>query len=142
MTRRPRETPDTSVVVAALSSWHVDHDEAVDALVAPRVIGAHVLTEAYSVLTRLPPGRRVSVRVAHEALVRTFPGEPLALTGTSVRSLLDRLVELGVSGGATYDALVAETARFHDLRLVTGDRRAMAVYDALGVEVRFIGTSA
>ncbi len=52
-------TPDTSVVIAGLSSWHPDHDLARPVLADKPPILAHVLSESYSVLTRLPAPRRL-----------------------------------------------------------------------------------
>lgn len=47
--------------------------------------------------------------------------------------LISRMSSAGISGSGTYDALVAETARLHELELVTLDRRASATYEAVGV---------
>ena len=52
------------------------------------------------------------------------------------RGLVRTLARAGRIGGAVYDALVALTARVAGATLVTADRRAMAVYELVGVEVR------
>ena len=44
-----------------------------------------------------------------------------------------------IAGGAVYDALVGATARSHAMTLISRDRRARMTYEALGVDVRFIG---
>ena len=49
-----------------------------------------------------------------------------------------RLAGLGISGGATYDGLVALAALEHDAVLATRDARALATYDAIGVIVELI----
>jgi predicted nucleic acid-binding protein len=48
------------------------------------------------------------------------------------------MAEHGISGGATYDALVALTAAEHELELVTRDRRAEVTYRRLGVRYRLV----
>ena len=44
-----------------------------------------------------------------------------------------RLATLGRAGGAVYDAIIGLTARRAGTTLVTADRRAVPVYEALGV---------
>ena len=124
---------DTSVVVAALATWHEGHAPASAAIAGGVRLPAHCLLESYSVLTRLPPPHRFEPRVARDLLRSTFTGEPLFIDGVAHGALLDRLVEAGISGGATYDALIGITASQHDALLLTRDRRAMRVYTALGV---------
>ena len=53
--------------------------------------------------------------------------------------LIDELVLRGISGGATYDALIGMTAKAAGATLHTCDRRARLVYERLDVEVRFVG---
>jgi toxin FitB len=53
--------------------------------------------------------------------------------------LLARLRDAGVSGGATYDGLIAETARAASLHLISLDARARPTYAIVGVEVDWIG---
>jgi predicted nucleic acid-binding protein len=43
-----------------------------------------------------------------------------------------------VSGGATYDALIALKALEHDLELLSRDRRAVRTYTALGIRFRLL----
>jgi predicted nucleic acid-binding protein len=43
-----------------------------------------------------------------------------------------------VRGGALYDALIAATAAKHDAEVLSADRRALAAYRAMGVQVRFV----
>jgi len=52
---------------------------------------------------------------------------------------LREIGERGIAGGSVYDALVGATARAHGLTLISRDRRARLTYEALGVDVRFIG---
>ena len=53
--------------------------------------------------------------------------------------LIPEFAERDIRGGATYDALIAATAREAGARLVTCDRRALSVYERLGVRVQFLG---
>ena len=129
---------DTSVVVAALASWHEGH-EAASAAVAGRVrLPAHCLLEAYSVLTRLPPPHRFEPRVARDLIRARFPDEPLTIDRPAHSALLDRLVDARISGGAAYDALIGMTAAHHDALLLSRDRRATRVYAALGVRFELV----
>ncbi len=129
-------TPDTSVVIAGLCAWHPDHELA-RPLLGTEAIG-HVLVESFAVLTRLPRGRVVLPSLAWTALSETFRSDPLTLSGPDIAELIGRLASEGISGGAVYDALVAETARRNDLVLLTLDERAVATYRAVGVEVEFL----
>lgn len=132
-------TPDTSVVVAGLAAWHPDHPAALAVLRGRPPIIAHVLVESFSVLTRLAPPRRLAPEIVSTALEAAFPDAPLVPDAEVIAPLLRRLAALGVVGGATYDALIAETARSHGFKLVTLDRRAAVTYTAVGVDATFIG---
>jgi len=131
-------TPDTSVVVAGLGSWDPDHIAARRVLAQRPPLVAHVLVESYAVLTRLPHPRRLAPELVLAALSAAFPDDPVQLEPTALRPLLARLGAHAVAGGRTYDALVAETARQHDLTLVTLDWRAKATYDLVGVETAML----
>lgn len=126
-------TVDTSVLVAAFSTWHERHSEA-NALVSPDVpLIAHAAAECYSVLTRLPPPQRIAPADAADWLVRRFPKPWLTLSADAYARLIARAPQLGIVGGAIYDGVVAETAREADLTLKSFDVRARATYRALGV---------
>ncbi len=129
-----RTTVDTSVVVAALSTWHPDHAAARRALKAADALPAPVLTETYSVLTRLPSPHRIAPRVAGEAVL-ALGLEVVGLSPVGARAVITTLAAAGVGGGATYDGLVAATAREHDCALVSLDRRAARTYELLRVSV-------
>jgi predicted nucleic acid-binding protein len=131
--------PDTSVVVAGLSSWHPDHDRAREVLAKQPHGLAYVMVESYSVLTRLPLARRLDPALVLAALAHAFPGHPVSLPTRRLMPLLGRLRDAGISGGATYDGLVAETARAAGLNLISLDARARPTYAVVGVEVEWIG---
>lgn len=130
-------TCDTSVLVSALLAWHPGHTEARKALVGVRGIPAHVLLETYSVLTRLPAPHRISPRDAGNALSALDVGL-LSLPVKAHRTLVSTLAQGNVPGGATYDALVAATARHHGRTLLTRDQRARPTYDLIGATYTLI----
>jgi predicted nucleic acid-binding protein len=129
---------DTSVVVAALASWHEAHERsrrAADGASIP----AHALIESYAVLTRLPPPHRLAAPTAGELLAGWFPSERvLHLDRRHTRSLLGRFATADLDGGAAYDGLVAVTAAAHDHVLLTRDARAVRTYERLGVTYQLI----
>jgi predicted nucleic acid-binding protein len=127
------QTCDTSVLVPALVSWHPHHDSARRAVrEGLERVPAHVLLECHSVLTRLPAPHRISPDRAAEVLTH-LDVKAVSLPASRHRDLIADLGLARIKGGAVYDALVAATARHHDLRLLTRDRRARATYDAIGV---------
>jgi hypothetical protein len=95
-----------------------------------------VLVETYSVLTRLPSGLAVPAAAAADVLARRFPDSPLQIAPDGRGSLLQTLAAAGVSGGATYDGLVALEAAAHGQTLLTLDQRAQITYRRLGVPFR------
>jgi predicted nucleic acid-binding protein len=129
---------DTSVVVAAFASWHEGHASAIATLARRPRLPAHVFVEAYSVLTRLPPPHRAPPDVAAAFLRERFPGTPLSLPSASQRDLVDFAARSGMLGGAIYDALVAATARRASATLFTRDRRAIPIYEAVGVQYELL----
>jgi predicted nucleic acid-binding protein len=130
---------DTSVAVAILLADHEGHAETMAAVEGLRLgLAGHAWFETYSVLSRLPPGSRRSPRDVHALLAHDFPATQ-HLDAASSSALGAELVRLGVAGGAVYDALVGAVARVHGLPLLSRDRRAWPIYDALSVEVRIIG---
>jgi toxin FitB len=130
---------DTSVAVPLLVASHVAHG-AVSASLDGRsvALSGHALHETYAVLTRLPGDARVAptdaVRLLRERL------EPAAILDTrATRSAPGVLARGGVTGGATYDGLVALAALSAGLPLASRDRRAKSTYRLLGVAVEMIG---
>jgi predicted nucleic acid-binding protein len=76
--------------------------------------------------------------VVRDFLTARFPGPHLFLEPDAHKALVSRLVNLGISGGATYDALIAMTAISAGASLLTRDRRAASTYQRCGAAVRFI----
>ena len=129
---------DTSVVVAGFASWHEGHRLAAAVLNREPRAPAHVLVETYSVLTRLPPPHRAPSATVTAFLTQRFRQTPLTLAPRAWLRLLDHAAGLGVTGGAVYDALVAETARHAGATLLTRDRRAIVVYEKIGVTYELV----
>jgi len=131
-------TVDTSVTVAAFARWHVAHGVAREALKhVDRLIG-HVAVETYSVLTRLPPPRRVPAQLVIEFLGHSFPNPALTLPDDHYAELLRLAAAQNIVGGAIYDALIAKTAGSHQATLLTLDARAASTYAAVGVDHRLL----
>ena len=109
---------DTSLIIAALLSWHERHDEALSCLQEAMegsiavVIPLHALVEAYSVMTRLPSPHRLSSKDAWALLSGTFKSAKLAKLETKrVWSWLESLAVNAITGGQAYDAMIYESAR-------------------------------
>jgi predicted nucleic acid-binding protein len=129
---------DTSAAIALLVEDHDAHAAAVAAAKGRRLgLAGHAWFETYSVLTRLPPGRRRSPAQAVQLIAHNFGGSEF-LDQREHAELGSELAERGVSGGATYDALVGACARQRGRTLITGDARAGATYRALGVDVELV----
>jgi toxin FitB len=90
--------------------------------------------ETYAVLTRLPGSSRLAPADAARLIHERF-APPLLLSAKMCGRIADVLSELGIAGGAVYDALVALAAVEHDADLATRDLRAKATYDAVGARV-------
>jgi hypothetical protein len=132
-------TADTSVVVPALSRWHEHWQSSAEALEGIAALPAHVLTESYAVLTRLPGGLAVPPEAAAAVLTTRFGEKPFQLAAAERRTVLRTLAAAGVGGGASYDGLVALEARAHDEILLTRDARAQDTYRRLGAAFRVVG---
>lgn len=129
---------DTSVAVAAFAPWHEAHKTAL-AAARGAYLPAHCAMETYSTLTRLPEPFRSPAEVVAQYLVRRFADRWLFLPGEALMALPSQLAELGILGGAVYDALVAATARHNDATLRTLDERAQRTYHALGADYEVVG---
>lgn len=129
---------DTSVAVAALTSWHEAH-EASRRAARSAAIPAHARIETYSVLTRLPSPHRLHAYVATQLLAGWFPpGEVLVPSAKLSRRLVETCLAAGVDGGAVYDALVGLTAAESGRTLITRDERAAVTYERLGVSFEVV----
>jgi predicted nucleic acid-binding protein len=126
---------DTSVAVAVSVAAHEHHEPTAAALRGATLgLSGHATFETYSVLTRLPPPARRDPSAIARLLAESFPATRWLSDGATER-LLPELAGADIAGGSVYDALVAAAAREHGLPLVTRDRRAIATYRRLGVEL-------
>lgn len=96
------------------------------------------MPETYSVLTRLPGDLRVAPADAARLLHERF-AQPLLLGPEEAKRLPDVLSQLGIAGGAVFDALVALAAVEHGAELVTRDARARSTYETVGVRIVVAG---
>lgn len=134
----PTFAADTSAAVAAIDPGSVHHRIALRAALAHRpALAGLAAFETYSVLTRLPSASRLTPSQASSLLATNFP-EPCFLGARETTRLLGRLGDLGIVGGAVYDALVAEAAREHGRVLLSLDQRAIRTYQAVGAEFQLI----
>ena len=76
------------------------------------------------------------------ALRSTFPGPLFGLMPEHYLELVDGAPELGIVGGAIFDAVIATAAARASLKLVSRDQRATATYAALGVEFEVLRSPA
>lgn len=130
---------DTSAAVALVVEDHEAHAATLEAVHDRRLgLAGHAWFETYSVLTRLPPGLRRSPADVVRLLTQNFPETGFPDEGQAA-ALSAELADLGISGGAVYDALIAAAARHHRRPLVSADARARPIYEALGVDVEPIG---
>ncbi len=139
-----RTAIDTSVIVAALLSWHQDHDVALASLQellaeeAPILLPTHVLIEAFSVMTRLPKPHRVDPEDALTVLTMTLE-DKVGLIGLPVRDYWDSLrtlVARGSRGGAVYDAEIIECSlQAGATRILTLNLRHFQRLAPAGIEV-------
>lgn len=129
---------DTSLVVAALSEWHVGHELSRQVVEERQpLIPTHVLLESYATLTRMP-AHEVAPQVAWQALKDTFPRRHPSLPAGAYGTLLSQLADAGIAGGRVYDALVAASAKAAKATLATRDRRATVVYEVIGCRYELI----
>jgi predicted nucleic acid-binding protein len=130
---------DTSAAVALVVEDHEAHAVILEVVRGRRIgLAGHAWFETYSVLTRLPGGLRRSPADVAALLAHNFPATAF-LEAEAAAGLGPELAQLGISGGAVYDAIVGAAARQHGRVLLSGDARARPVYEALRVRVRLVG---
>jgi predicted nucleic acid-binding protein len=131
-------TCDTSVIVAAFARWHEEHHPAVTALGRVDALVDHVVVESYSVLTRLPPPRRVPPALVTAFVDHHFPATVPRLGSPTSGEVLSSALPAGISGGAVYDLVVALAAAQADATLLSLDRRASSTYEAAGIRFELL----
>ena len=116
---------DTSSLVAAFVQSHPAHAAAwrwpQETLEGAHhgVVAAHTLAELYAVLTRLPLRPSIPPSTARTLIEENLGGfQAVALSYSDYHTVLRRLEKLNLTGGAVYDALIAQAAlraRVHHL---------------------------
>jgi predicted nucleic acid-binding protein len=109
---------DTSVLVAAIVEAHPMHDVALPWLQRARaeadtgLVAAHSVAEWYAILTTLPVRPRIAPAIAQQLIQENVLDalEVVALTGEDYAAIIKRLSEIGIVGGATYDALILQAS--------------------------------
>lgn len=130
-------TADTSVVVAALSTWHRLQAVCRRRLDSVDWLPAHTMAESVSILNRLPGNLAVSLDVAI-ASVRGLCDRARQLPAERYLPMLDSLSRARLGGGAVYDAIIAATAAEHGATLLSLDRRAQRTYAAVGASFELL----
>jgi predicted nucleic acid-binding protein len=130
---------DSSVLVPAILADHEFHDACFESAGLVDAAIGHALVDTYAVLTRLPQPYTVPAVQASSAL-RSYSAHVLVLPGDELADTIARFVIARVSGGSTYDALIAASAAHHGASLLTRDERAAEIYERVGAEVMWVAT--
>ncbi len=108
---------DTSVLVAAFEVSHPRHTVCLPWLQQAQteqiqgLIATHTLAEVYAVLTRLPVRPRIFPELAQRLITENLERfEVIPLTTEDYQMVLAQLVNLNLTGGGIYDALIAQAA--------------------------------
>lgn len=77
------------------------------------LVASHTLAELYATLTTLPVRPRISPDTALHLMVESVTAHAavVALGGSDYTAVLEGLKARGITGGATYDALLARAAQ-------------------------------
>lgn len=119
---------DTSVIVAGLVESHPIHGRSFHWIKQAKneklelFIAAHTIAESYAVLSTLPIKPKILPHVARKLLRDNLEsiGKIISLTPAEYQGTIDKLSEMGLSGGITHDALIARVAQKAQIeRLVT-----------------------
>jgi len=121
---------DTSLIVAAFVDTHPTHERAFPWIKRSKakefelVVAGHSLAELYAVLSTLPIKPRIPPSVAwrliHENIDIESTAKIISLTPAEHISTIRRMSDLGMVGGAVYDALIAKVAQKSSVeRLIT-----------------------
>lgn len=110
---------DTSVLVAALVEPHPEHPRALPWLTKAKlkssqlVISSHSIAELYAVLSTLPVSPRISPGLAWRLIRESIElhASIISLTSSEYLATVKHLSDLGLSGGAVYDALIVKAAQ-------------------------------
>lgn len=130
---------DSSVLIAGFLPAHPALPKATTGLQRVRSGGrliAHTLAETYATLSTAPFDVEANTVLAY--LDQFNPQRAVGIEPGAFSERLRELERSGIRGGATYDALIAVTARDHGLTLLSLDRRAVRSYEALGTSYELL----
>lgn len=120
-----RFSADTSCLVAAFSTWHPSHAATLtifEQLLTQDFefcVVTHTAVETYSVLTRLPSPHRLSTLDAWKLVEANLAHRTqLQMSTKQTLDFLEQSSKGLISGGRTYDGLIAETARLGAVELL------------------------
>ena len=110
---------DTSVIIAALVESHPMHTRAFPWLKQAKakefeiIVASHTIAELYAVLSTLPTKPRISPLTARKLINENIEkiSKIVSLTPEEYKSVIKQISELGLTGGITYDALIAKVAQ-------------------------------
>jgi predicted nucleic acid-binding protein len=109
---------DTSVIIAALVEAHPMHQRAFPWLKQAKandfelIVAGHTVAELYAVLSTLPTKPRITPTVAWRLIHENIEvvAKIVSLTAAEYSSVIEKISEMGLAGGITYDALIAKVA--------------------------------
>jgi predicted nucleic acid-binding protein len=142
---------DSSVMVAAVCSWHEHHLAAIGEIERrlrrreTMMVAAPTLVETYAVLTRLPSPHRLSSQDARNLIEGNFLKEYpcIALDENDYRRLVLEAPGKDVSGGRTYDWVIARCAqKAKSSALLTFNVRDFTSFSLQDVEISLPEASA
>jgi predicted nucleic acid-binding protein len=136
---------DTSVLVAAMVASHPAHLLALLRLQQVKdgtdqgIVAAHSVAELYAILTRLPVQPRITPATAQQLIKHNVLDvcELVVLSNQEYAILIDHLADVGIIGGATYDALIlhaAATANIDQI-LTLNEKDFRRVYPSLTAKI-------
>lgn len=136
--------PDTSCMIAAISSWHDHHERArreIESRLSQKqqmIVAGPTLIEAYSVLTRFPAPHRIAPADARSLLEANFlQGVKVVALGAAAYGVLLRgAPDADISGGQIDDAVIAACARRARVKaLLTFNERHFAPFAGEDLEI-------
>jgi predicted nucleic acid-binding protein len=116
---------DTFVLISAMLSDHVQHAHSQPWLVQAKagafdvVVSGHSLAELYSVLTRLLTTPRITAAEALQLIQENVASRTVVTrSAQDYVKLIEDLAQLGVAGGAVYDAVIAKAGELAGVDLL------------------------
>lgn len=136
---------DTSILVAAMVEAHPFHEQGLIWLkrvtngADEGVVAAHSLAELYSILTTLPVQPRISPDEARRLIQHNVIQklDVITLGSQDYTQVIELLAEIGIIGGAIYDALILRAAAIAkvDLVVTLNERDFRRVYPDLANKI-------